>query len=103
MTKTIPSIYTLYISNRQASRQERTATQMNQAATAIYVTHNNLEKISRLHKIIQCLIVYVNYLTLMSPLVSEERVFELGDFPMIAFFAFTSDCFTLDIMLFDCF
>ena len=57
MTKTIPSIYTLYISNRQASRQERTATQMNRAATAIYVTHNNLEKISRLHKIIQCLIV----------------------------------------------
>ena len=44
-----------------------------------------------------------HYLTLISPLASEERFLEDGDFPVIAFFAFTSDCLTFDMMLFDCF
>lgn len=44
-----------------------------------------------------------HYLTLISSLVSEAGVFELGDFPVITLFAFTSVCFTFDKMVFDCF
>lgn len=44
-----------------------------------------------------------NYLTLISPLVSEESVFEPGDFPMMALLAFKSVCFIFVKILFDCF
>ena len=39
-----------------------------------------------------------HYLTLISPLASEERFLEDGDFPVIAFFAFTSDCLTISTL-----
>lgn len=102
MAKTITSICTLYKLNKQSSGNDRTATHLSPAATATRHTQQ-FGKDTSAYNYRLAFIVELHYLTLISPLASDERVFEFGDFPMMAFFAFTSDCFTFDIMLFDCF
>lgn len=96
-------IYTPLLSNMQTTNLKRTAINKEEKYP------NQCIRIRKYMKSVYILSLFFfctllpHYSTLISPLASDAGVLEFGDFPIIAFFAFTSDCFTFDIKLFDCF